>query len=230
MIDEVDQRLKSWVGRVLGDAPVSLAVPQRESVERGVGLYLLELAPAPPTRPAHASRRPPLRVSLCYLVTAGGESPERAHHLLGELVFAALEEPDFEVDLSPPPVPLWAALGMAPRPAFRLRVPLERERPVPAVPRVKEPLITRAVPAVPLLGRVVGPGDIPIPEALVELPSMGLSARTDAKGLFRFASVPSATPLGRLEVRAKGAVLAVRAEELPTEEGALVVRLPLKEG
>jgi hypothetical protein len=33
-----------------------------------------------------------------------------------------------------------------------------------------------------------------------------------------------------LEVRAKGEVLAVRAEELPTEEGALVVRLPLKEG
>lgn len=227
MIDEIDQRLKAWVGRVLGDAPVSLAAPDRESVDRDVGLYLLELGAAPPPR---TSRRPPLRVSLCYLVTAGGESPERAHHLLGELVFAALEEPDFEVDLSPVPVPLWTALGVPPRPAFRLRVPLERERPMPSIPRVRQPLITRTVPAVPLLGRVVGPGDIPIPQALVELPSMGLSARTDARGRFRFASVPSDTPLGRLEVRAKGEVLAVRAEELPTEEGALLVRLPLKEG
>ncbi len=227
MIDEVDQRLRSWVGRVIGDAPVSLTVPERESVDRGVGLYLLELSPAPPPRTA---RRPPLRVSLCYLVTTGGDSPERAHHVLGELVFAAMEEPGFEVDLAPVPVALWSALGVPPRPAFRLRVPLERERPMPAVPRVKEPLVIRTVPAEVLLGRVVGPGDIPIPDALVELPSMGLSARTDAKGRFRFASVPTDTPLGRLEVRAKGEVLAVRAEELPTEEGALLVRLPLKEG
>jgi hypothetical protein len=134
------------------------------------------------------------------------------------------------VDLAPVPVVLWSALGVPPRPAFRLRVPLERERPMPAVPRVKEPLVIRTVPAEVLLGRVVGPGDIPIPDALVELPSMGLSARTDAKGRFRFASVPTDTPLGRLEVRAKGEVLAVRTEELPTEEGALLVRLPLKEG
>lgn len=227
MIDEVDQRLKSWVGRVLGDAPVSLAVPDREGVDRGVGLYLLELGPAPPPRTA---RRPPLRVSLCYLITAGGDSPERAHHVLGQLVFSAMEEPDFEVDLAPVPVALWSALGVPPRPAFRLRVPLERERPVPTVPRVKMPLVIRAVPSAALVGRVVGPGDFPIPDALVELPSMGLSARTDARGRFRFASVPADTPLGRLEVRAKGAVLAVRTEELPTEEGALLVRLPLKEG
>jgi len=117
---------------------------------------------------------------------------------------------------------------VAPRPAFRLRVPLARER-SQDVAGVKVPLLTQAMPAA-LQGRVVGPGDIPIPGALVELPAMGLSARTDIKGCFRFASVPAGTPLGRLEVRAKGAVLAVRAEELPTEEGALVVRLPAKTG
>ena len=227
MIDEVDQRLKSWVGRVLGDAPVSLSVPERDSVDRLVGLYLLELyasAAAPHVAPASAP-------GVALLPRHhGGDSPERAHHLLGELVFAAMEEPGFEVDLTPVPVALWTALGVPPRPAFRLRVPLERERPLPAIPRVRVPLITRTVPGTVLLGRVVGPGDIPIPDAQVELPSMGLNARTDAKGRFRIASVPADMPLGRLEVRAKGAVLAVRAEELPTEEGALLVRLPLKEG
>ena len=226
-IDEVDQHLKDWVGRVLGDVPVSLAVPDRDNVDRCVGLYLLELGQPPPARTA---QRPALRVSLCYLVTTGAESPERAHHLLGELVFAALTEPDFEVDLSPVPVALWAALGVPPRPAFRLRVPLARERSQQDVPGVKVPLLAQAMPAAVLVGRVVGPGDIPIPGALVELPAMGLSARTDLKGCFRFASVPAGTPLGRLEVRAKGAVLAVSAEELPTEEGALVVRLPAKAG
>ena len=229
MIDTVDQRLKTWVGRVLPDAPVSLALPDQDPAQRGVGLYLLELAPAPAPRSSSAARRPPLRLSLCYLVTTHADSPESAHRLLGELAFAALEEPDLEVELSPVPVALWTALGVPPQPAFRLHVSLERERPVPLAPRVRMPLTTRAVPAVALLGRVMGPGDLPIPNALVELPSMGLSVRTDARGSFRFASVPSGTPLGRLEVRAKGEVLAVHTEELPTEGGALLVRLALKE-
>lgn len=230
MIDTVDQRLKTWVGRVLPDAPVSLALPDANPTQRGVGLYLLELAPAPVLRTSCATSRPPLRLVLCYLVTTHADSPENAHRLLGDLAFAALEESELEVELSPVPIEIWAALGVPPRPAFRLRVSLERERPVPAIPRVRMPLTTRAVPAVPLFGRVLGPGDFPIPNALVELPSLGLSVRSDARGVFRFASVPSGTPLGQLEVRAKGEVLAVRAEELPTEEGALLVRLALKEG
>ncbi|HZH77837.1 MAG TPA: hypothetical protein VEY88_17555, partial [Archangium sp.] len=49
---------------------------------------------------------------------AGGDSPERAHHVLGQLVFAAMEEPEFEVDLAPLPVALWSALGVPPRPAL----------------------------------------------------------------------------------------------------------------
>ncbi len=124
MIDEVDHRLRAWVGRVLGEVPVCLGLPARESVERGVGLYLLELGPAARER---TMRRPLLRVSLCYLVTAGAGTPEEAHHLLGELIFAAMEEPAFEVDMAPVPVELWSALQVVPRPAFRLRVPLERE-------------------------------------------------------------------------------------------------------
>jgi hypothetical protein len=226
MLEEVDQRLKTWVGRVLGDAPVSLSAPAGDTGQPGVGLFLLELGAAPPPR---TTRRPPLRISLCYLVTAGADTPERAHHLLGELVFAALEEPDFEVDLSPLPITLWSALGVPPRPAFRLRVPCERKRPMPVVPRVRVPLVIRTVPAEALQGRVVGPGDIPIPGALVELPSMSLYSRTDAQGRFRFPAVPTGTPIGQLEVRAKGEVLRVRAEELPTEAGTLQVRLPLKE-
>ena len=226
MIDTVDQRLKAWVGRVLADAPVWLGIPGQAPEGRCVGLYLLELGPSPPPRTA---RRPPLRLSLCYLVTTGGDSPESAHQLLGELVFAALEEAGFEVDLSPLPSSFWMALGELPRPAFRLRVPIERERPRPVVPRVTQPLVFREVSAGALLGRVIGPGDVPIARALVELPSLGLSARTDAQGHFRFTSVPADTPLGRLEVRAKGEVLVVRTEDLPTEAGALQVRLALKE-
>jgi hypothetical protein len=228
MIDEVDQRLKAWVGRVLGEVPVSLRAPDRDSVDTGVGLYLLELGAAPPPR---TERRPPLQLSVCYLVTAGGEGqPERAHRQLGELVFAAMDETDFEVDLTPVPLAVWAGLGVVPRPSFRLRLPVRRERAVPAAPRVQVPLVVHANPlADALTGSVVGPGDVPIPGALVELPSLRLSTRTDARGVFRFPSVPPARSLGRLEVRAKGEVLALGPEALAPEDGPLVIRLPLKE-
>ena len=228
MIDEVDQRLKAWVGRVLGEVPVSLHAPDRESVDRGVGLYLLELGAAPPPR---TERRPPLQLSVCYLVTVGGEGqPERAHHQLGELVFAALVETDFEVDLTPVPLAVWSGLGVPPRPSFRVRVPVRRERPMPVVPRVHVPLVIHASPVQDALtGSVVGPGDVPIPGALVELPSLRLSTRTDARGVFRFPSVPPARSLGRLEVRAKGELLALGAEALATGGAPLVIRLPLKE-
>ncbi len=227
MISEVDQRLKAWAGEVAGNAPVSFAAPDRESVTRGVSLYLLELGSAPPVR---SMRRVPLQFSVCYLVIAGADTPERAHQLIGELLFSALETPEFEVDLSPVPVALWSALGLAPQPAFRVRLPVRRERPEPQLHRVRFPLVTQAVPNEALLGRVVGPGDVPIPGALVELPSLKLSTRTDARGGFRFPLVPPRASLGRLEVRAKGEVLEVGPEALVPEEGQLVIRMPLKEG
>jgi hypothetical protein len=227
MIDEVDQRLKTWVGEVAGDAPVSFAAPDRNSVGQGVSLYLLELGSAPPTR---SVRRVPLQFSVCYLITVGGETPERAHQLLSELIFSALETPDFDVDLNPLPLALWSALAIPPQPAFRVRLPVRRERPEPHVRRVHFPLITQTVPNEVLLGRVVGPGEVPIPGALVDLPSLKLSTRTDARGCFRFPLVPSRASIGRLEVRAKGEVLHVGAETLTAEAGLLVIRMPLKEG
>ena len=88
----------------------------------------------------------------------------------------------------------------------------------------------QAGPSEALLGRVVGPGDVPIPGAVVELPTLKLSTRTDSRGCFRFPFVPALNTLGGLEVRAKGEVLHVGAEALAPTEGPLVIRLPLKEG
>jgi hypothetical protein len=227
MIDEIDQRLKAWVGEVSGEVPVSLKVPERSTREPGVSLYLLELCSAPPAR---SVRRAPLQFSVSYLITVTAETPERAHQTLGELVFSALETPDFEVDLGAIPLELWTALGMPPQPAFRVRLQVRRERAEPNVRRVSFPLVSHMIPNEALLGRVVGPGDVPIPGALVDLPALKLSTRTDARGCFRFPLVPPLESIGRLEVRAKGEVLHVGAEALTAEAGQLVIRMPLKEG
>lgn len=227
MIDEIDQRLKAWVGEVSGEMPVSFAAPDLQAQNPGVSLYLLELGAAPPAR---SLRRVPLQFSVCYLVTVTADTPERAHQLLGELVFSALDTPEFEVDLGAIPVELWTALGVSPQPAFRLRLPVRREREEPVVRRVGFPLFEHTLPNEALLGRVVGPGDVPIPGALVELPALKLSTRTDARGCFRFPLVPPLESLGRLEVRAKGEVFHVGNEALTSESGQLVIRMPLKEG
>ncbi|WP_223638261.1 carboxypeptidase-like regulatory domain-containing protein [Corallococcus sp. EGB] len=224
MIDEVDLRMKAWVGRIATDAPVHLGVPDRESLERGVCLYLLELGPAPLSR---AGKRGALQFTVCYLVTVGAETPERAHRLLGDLLFAAMSDKELEVDLSPVPVALWAGLRAVPRPAFRLRVPVRKEQPLAEVRCLS--LVDGASPPAPLLGRVVGPGDEPIRGAWVALPALQLSTRTDAQGHFHFPRLPQGESLGRLEVRAEGELVSMESEALATGTSPLIIRMPVKE-
>ncbi|WNZ61171.1 hypothetical protein QEG98_35550 [Myxococcus sp. MxC21-1] len=71
-----------------------------------------------------------------------------------------MEEADFEVELTPVPTTVWAGLRTAPRPCFRLRVPVRRERAMPVIHRVLFPATLQATPtpAEALLGCVVGPG------------------------------------------------------------------------
>ena len=116
--------------------------------------------------------------------------------------------------------------ALADRFAFVLRVPCERERAVPRLPRVRGPLITKTTVGVPLTGRVVGPGDLPLAGVSVELPSLQLSVRTDADGWFRFANVPPSP--ARLTVRAKGEVQTFVAPQSSGEP--LTIRFHLKEG
>lgn len=142
MIDEMDRSLREWIGTVLGETPVSLGPPAGEK-EDGVKLYLLDLLEGPAPR---ERRSQPLQLKLRYLVTATAEEPEEAHRRLGELAFAALESPDFEVELGALPASLWQAFGVAPRPAFLLRVPVRRERPARKVPLVLEPIVIQAAP------------------------------------------------------------------------------------
>ena len=120
MIDLVDRRLSDWIKNILDDVEVFLTAPGVSETGRGIGLYLLELVHTPAARTAQA---PPLQVTLRYLVTARADTPEEAHRLLGNLVFAALENAELEVEQEAAAPALWAALGVPPRPSFMLRTP-----------------------------------------------------------------------------------------------------------
>jgi hypothetical protein len=226
MAEEFDERLRSWVSSEVPGAEVSLAGPKSQRSGRGVGLYLLELMQSPPPS---TSKRPPLQLVLRYLITAWSDKPEDAHEMLVGLMFAAMENRDFQVELEPIPLTVWTAFGVPPQPSFVLRVPLRQERPEPQTKLVRE-LKIQSSPIVSFHGLLLGPGDVPLSDCRVEMPALRLSTSTDYKGRFYFPSVPTAGSK-QLLVKAKGFELPVRSELNYTDSRApLVIHFsPLEE-
>ena len=87
VIDTVDQRLLEWIGKLASRTKVLLASPGDMPGKQGVSLYLLELISNPPLRGVH---RPPLSLSLRYLITTWLEDAAKSDRLLGEL-FSGLQ-------------------------------------------------------------------------------------------------------------------------------------------
>jgi hypothetical protein len=215
MIDEVDHRLKAWVFSILGEVPVSLASPAR-SPQNGIGLYLMELRDRPPLR---GSKRSPLQFALRYLITSCAEEPEEAHRALGRLLFAAMENAEFEIEKAPVSMEVWQAFGVPPQPSFTILVPIQQERPQPTAPLVRQPLVANLELKTALRGVLLGPGEIPLADASVRIPSLRLSSRTDSKGRFYFHAVPRKLSVKSLEVNVKGRSRAISASQIQTADG-----------
>lgn len=221
MIDQVDGRLKEWVTKTLGrPVTVCFSSPASEPADCGVHLFLFELRDDPPAR---GSRRPPLQVSLRYLVTTWASAPEDAHRMLGELLFAAMADPELEVELEPLPAAFWSALGASPQPSFILRLPVRVERPEPDVQYVRHPLALWPVHTRSLQGIVLTPENVPLVGATVELPAVGLATHTDANGKFLFPTIPTEPPIQEVCVRAKGREVTVSLDA-SIGESPLVIR------
>jgi len=227
MAEEFDRRLKDWVGTVLEGVDVSLTSPEDQRTGRGVGLYLLELvqSPLPST-----NKRPPLQLVLRYLITAWSDKPEDAHQMLVALMFAAMENKDFQVEMEALPTTVWTAFGVPPRPSFILRTLLRQERPQPQTKLVREPLRVESSPIVGLHGLLLGPGDIPLADCRIEIPALHISTSTDHRGKFYFPAVP-ASGAKQLVVKAKGFELPVVSKQnYPDSRTPLVIHFSPLEG
>lgn len=209
LIDEVDASLKAWAQNVAGQAEVSLGQPSSRP-GTGVNLYLLGMQGKPALRGGQGP--PPVQVGLRYLVTTWSDAAEQAHRLLGELVLAAIADPDLDVDLEGLPPNAWAAFQLPPQPAFVIIAVLRQARTTPPAKLVRE-LSLKWSQMTPLAGTVLGPTDTALADATVELPALGLTTETDWRGQFRFASVPPAPAVKQLVVRARGRDLAVAVTE-----------------
>jgi hypothetical protein len=219
-VDEVDQHLEAWISAVLGEVTVTLGAPKESEHGKGVNLYLLNLVNSPP--PRSVKERSPYRIMLRYLVTVWETNLHAMHRMLGDLMFAAMDLPEVEVELEPLSPAVWSALGLVPRPSFVLRAPLLCERPEKLAPPVLAEMVIKNALLRPLSGRVIGPGDIAVMGARVELPALQLSTATDFRGWFQFAAVPSDPPIKLLHVNAKGRTISVPVKKA---NEAVIIRL-----
>jgi hypothetical protein len=219
MIDRIDQKLTSWIQEALGAVNVSLEPPSTGADARGVSLYLLDLVCSPPPRGA---RRPPLQFALRYLVTTWADQAEEAHRLLGEIVFAALAEPDFDVLFEPLPPESWLAFGVAPRPAFLLQVPVRQEQPQPRAGIVRHPLVVNTVPVRVVQGVVVTTDGVPLTGVRVSLSGISNATTTDAEGRFRLEMAPADGSAQSLRARVRGRE---HQHTLPQDGEPVIIRI-----
>jgi hypothetical protein len=210
MIDQIDERLKTWVQSVVGTVTVALTPPRDAQTDPVVHLYLMKIVPVLAT---HDVTHLPRQVKLHYLVAVRAADPTTTHNLIGALVLAALESTDFEIDYEPLPNETWLALGAELQPGFVIQVPFSAERPVPTTQLVRVPMVTRASSITSLQGVVVGPKDLPLAGVLVELPSLRQYQRTDSRGRFRFPTVPADPPTKLLHISGKGHELEINVEQ-----------------
>lgn len=178
-------------------AGVARPGPHASASTEEVAVWPLALLPERVTGPAGDE---PLRLRARYLVTS--DSPQWTTATV-DRVLAALVG-DRAVCLVPEPVPteLWVALGAPPRFALLVDVPVAVHRAAPAAPRVTGGLRITETPLRAVRGRVVGPGDVPVPGVRVVAVGFDLAARTDAHGGFAFPGLPAAAT--RLTVAGKG--------------------------
>lgn len=213
VLEGFSERLGAWATETLGGVEATFDAPSH--LKRGgecVSLYALGIEDLI-YRHGTTGGRPPLGFRFRYLVTTWAANLTKAQKFLGELVLSAMEESDYDVELSGVDTMLWHAFGIPPRPAFFLLVSVQKHRPTPLTPRIQEPPRVQASLTAPLVGRVTGPGELPLMQARVEIPSLDQATHTDADGRFRFAALPTDPTGHELWIHARGFVKTLTLEK-----------------
>lgn len=215
--DQIIERIRQWVASAVPDAELALLSPTDTGADGRFEVRMVRMTPQPAPRDGRGTKK----LWLDYLVSARLGDPAREQQALAELMFSALDIPEWEVHADV--AGLQQTLGLRPDPAFLLRVPLVREGQAREVPLVRFPLRVTAGDMQAFEGRVLGPGDVPVAGALVE--SAGFQpVRADADGRFRL--LGNAGARNTLQLRVSGRGVAAEAEIGPGSP--VVVQLPVE--
>lgn len=225
MFDKTDERLESWLKSITQNLEVFFTSPTKDLKKQGVYIYLLDLLPNPSGR---GVRRPPLQVTLRYLIFPQTEDPKENHRVLGNLLISAMESSEFEVEKNLIPPGIWQAFGMPPQPAFILRVPFTLKREEKLAPPVKFPVVINQTTLESLQGRILAK-EIPIANAKIDIPALQITTTTNSDGFFRFASIPSEPKDKNIIIRARGREFAVSTDQIDRSGDLFVIQIKLEE-
>jgi hypothetical protein len=217
--DDVTRELVDWVkGRCPGipAAALRLADPPPDS---GIGVRLIQVVPRMEPR---ARDRLIRTLALDYLISIRADDPLAEHRLVAELAFAIMDVPDYELVTGESAAQACRGAGLPPAAGLVVRSHASRVDEIAQAPLVREPAITRIAPLGFVDGIVLGPGDVPVPGAIVILGDGDRSAVTGPDGRFRFAS-PADAPV-QVAARAHGRANATAA----TAGKPAVIKLPLE--
>lgn len=210
---ETAHQLRSWVEAVLEESGLgALNVELRcfgasaaAGGKSGVQLKLAQVLAAPFDDAAV------LQFRARYVLGTTALDAEDTHRVFGALVFAALDSDKWEIDLD-------AGDGTTRPLSFSITTLVRREPRPRTVQRVLHSISgaaagsTLLTGAAPLIGRLLGPGRLPIVGAIVHLPVLSLTTSSDARGYFRFPLVPLDSRSIGIEVRAKGETWRLEAQ------------------
>jgi len=208
-----------------GGLPARLGPPPDTPGDRGDELYVWPLALVPDAVTAPGPDVVRLRVH--YLITSDGS--EAALALIDQALLVAVADKHLGLVPDPLPAQTWTALAVRPRVAVIVEVPVHVRRPSEPAVRVRGPLRVDGAPLGTLHGRVVGPGAVPVPGAVVRAPDIGVVARTDRDGAFVLEGVPAAG-LVRLLVSARGTQRTVDVPAHSTEPHTLPLEFEAEAG
>lgn len=183
MIDKLDRQLKAWISETIKqDTDISFAPPSLSSDKTIVSAYLYKLDNSLANSTA---RNIPFQITLCYLITVQSNNPIESHKLLGELLLAANERSDINIDLSGFNADFWQSLNMPPQPHFVMKIPLtltEQSNETPAI--IKEPTIVDLGFIKNIKGLLLGPDKQPISGAKITSTSTNATVLTNNNGIF----------------------------------------------
>ncbi len=216
---DVTAGLIDWIGRIAPDAAITVVSSGGATAANGISVRLVGLASrVVPAAPGGRSKV----LALDYLVTVNLGDPLSEHHLAAELAFATLDRSDFELVEAISAAALCHSLGLPPSQGLVIRTELRRDTVLPVAPLVRHPPITQLEPLAQTEGVVIGPGDIPIANALVMLKGSNRSVTTGPDGRFCFA-IPAGSP-AKVTARAR-----MREVSTTLNEGATtVLKLPME--
>ena len=221
MTDSIEDKLREWASGVV-DADVQFTPPAELATEDDAPVVHLYLIETTPTLPPRDTTRNLLQIRQIYLVTISQATPTTAQTQIMELLFSAMQHPDFDALTDPLPLDWWQALEVRPRAAFRLEVYVQRERETQPAPPVLEPMVLHTGSVHDLYGQVLSPDDTPLAGVTVRCEALNRQTTTDHSGRFSMSGVAGSLTLN---VRTGQHVTGVRVTKLTTPQNPLIIRV-----